>query len=77
MSEFIGAMVADVPVVGDVRAGVVYDSGTKTGNLALPPAGKVHQGFWYGTTGTEVEGALVLPDPSDVRAGVPYGDPTL
>jgi len=64
---------ADYPAVGDVEAGVTYDSGDLTGTFAVPAAGKVRNGEGYGEDGTEFTGTSVAPSENDVESGVGYG----
>jgi hypothetical protein len=76
-SEFTGSL--DLPNINKVRAGVVFDGGTKMGNSVQPPENKVEDGTGYGSLGTEFTGALdiggniTVPNPSDVRFGTIYG----
>lgn len=63
-----------IPSETDVRLSVQYgDGGTeKTGTLNLPAIGDVQEGVWF--DGGTKTGTLVLPDESEVKSPVPYGN---
>lgn len=56
---FVSAIGADFPSENDVRAGVVYDAGSQTGNMTEPSPADVKIGIQYGANGTEFTGTLV------------------
>jgi hypothetical protein len=76
-TEFTGTLVpsGDVPDESDVRFGVVYDDGDKTGNVVLPLEAIVVSPNQYGANGTEFTGSLVVEYPAvdDVRKNVTFG----
>ncbi len=61
-----------LPAINDVRQGVQFDAGTKTGLLDLPSVAAVKNGVTY-DNGTKT-GTLVSTDPGpvNVRKGTPY-----
>jgi hypothetical protein len=60
--------------VGDVRLGVVYDGGAKTGTLDLPAVADVRFGVSYDAL--TKTGTLDLPAEADVKDGVHYDNST-
>jgi hypothetical protein len=61
-TEFIGLLdisaEADVPAESDVRLDTIYNSGTRTGTLVLPPETSVEYLVGYGADGIEFIGSL-------------------
>ena len=65
-------LVADLPAVGDVRAGVNYGTNS-TGTLALPLDTQVLTGIGFGAGSTEFTGNVTLPTAPQVLSGVLFG----
>ena len=65
-------LVADLPAIGDVRAGVNYGTNL-TGTLALPLDTQVLTGIGFGTGSTEFTGNVTLPTAPQVLSGVLFG----
>lgn len=53
-----GSVTCDYPSVDDVRGGVSYAFGTKTGDIVLPDEAVVLAGIGYGSNGTELVGTF-------------------
>lgn len=66
----------DLPVIGDVEKGVVYDSATKVGTVKLPVEANVRDGEDYGEDDVEFTGQLDLPGIGDVEKGVQFDSVT-
>lgn len=71
----IGTYVAacDYPLIGNVRYGVVFDSGARTGNMTLPSESQTKSGVSYGALGEEYTGNVTLPLESNVKLNIQYG----
>ena len=51
---------ADFPTEGDVREGVTFDEGDRTGNLVIPIESTVQEGVLYGALGIEFTGTYTI-----------------
>ncbi len=65
--------VPECPCCRNVRTGVSYSAGTRTGTLTLPAVSNVRSGVSFGSGGTEFTGTVTLPATSNVRSTVQYG----
>lgn len=61
--EFTGSLnvSCDYPIENDVREGILYASGTMTGNIVLPIPPTVFIGTLYGASGSEFVGTFSCP----------------